>query len=119
MRVCQGEGEPVPISRGDGNLRAVANDCAGTPGRGEPKPWPHSLTHDPIVVPVIHVGIGGMITVNGGDAMPARFRAGDPAVSIVVVQFKGIDCGTAGWSDCWGRGLGRARLDHQFGRCAA
>ena len=42
------------------------------------------LTHHAIAIAVSHVGIGGMITMHGGNAVRAGFRAGDPAVTVVV-----------------------------------
>ena len=42
------------------------------------------LTHHAIAIAVSHVGIGGMITMHGGNAVSAGFRAGDPAVTVVV-----------------------------------
>ena len=42
-----------------------------------------------IAVPVIHVDVCGMTGVDGGNAMPARLRAGDAAVAVVVIDLEG------------------------------
>ena len=48
------------------------------------------LTHHAIAVPVIHVNVCGMTGVDGGNAMAARFRAGDAPVAVVVIELEGI-----------------------------
>ena len=50
-----------------------------------------SFTHHTVVVGVVHVLICRMSTANRGNAVVARLRAGDAAITVVVVCFSGVE----------------------------
>nr|ADI23862.1 hypothetical protein [uncultured gamma proteobacterium HF4000_48E10] len=65
--------------------------CAGYGSRGctashsRAGRWAPLLAHDAVIVAVVHVAIHWMATLHRRNAVPARFRTGDPTVAVVIV----------------------------------
>ena len=70
-RVFVGEPSDLPLQ------------CAASHARAQR--WASLLAHDAVIVAVVHVAIRWMTTSHRRNAVPARFRTGDPTVAVVIV----------------------------------